>query len=103
MSFFKFFRWRKKDGKKKLKKSLKTKKKLSSSPSPLTVASGVVPMPSPVPWYIMHMPHAAPLANCASLIAIVFEMPLVHGRPLVLAKFSEKEQAPCASWSSWWP
>ena len=60
-------------------------------------------MPSPVPWYITHIPHAAPLANCASLSAMVLEIPLVHGSPLVFAKFSEKKQAPCASWPSSWP
>ena len=78
-------------------------KKNQDSKTLLTVASGVVPMPSPVPWYITHIPHAAPLANCASLSAMVLEIPLVHGSPLVFAKFSEKEQAPCASWPSSWP
>ena len=96
----------KKTPKKNPEKNPEKKSQLLKNPTPppsLTVASGVVPMPSPVPWYITHMPHAAPLANCASLSAMVLEMPFVQGRPLVLAKFSEKEQAPWASWPSSWP
>ena len=45
----------------------------------------------------MHRPHAAPPANWAAFIATVTAVPFVQGRLSVLAKFSEKEQAPCVS------
>jgi len=38
---------------------------------------------------MMHMPHAKPASNWASLSAMVVEMPVDQGSELVLAKFSE--------------
>jgi len=59
---------------------------------------GVVPNPAPVPLYMTHSPQAALSANWASFRAKVRAVPLVHGRLLVLAKFSLKLHVPWLSW-----
>ena len=58
---------------------------------------GVVPSPAPVPRYLTHKPHAKLLANWLLFSARVKEVPVVHGRPFVLAKFALKLHVP---WSS---
>lgn len=46
---------------------------------------GMVPMPEPVPWKVMHMPQATELPNWSSFMATVMSNPLLQGRSFVSA------------------